>query len=86
MSAAGFEITCVNKNARGLIVRVGGVGWSMPVHNAIVSLISQQLRLHIRVNDTFRDVGVRGDSFDSYLVLEPDGVPLHDLPDLASCG
>lgn len=68
------------------MLRVGGVGWSMSVHNAIVSLISQQLRLHIRVGNAYHEVGVRGEGFATYLVLEPDGAPLHDLPDLVSCG
>ena len=82
---SGFEITCANRDQHGLIVRVGGVGWSMPIHEAIVRLTSQQIRLHIRVGDALKDVGIRGAGFESYLALEPDGRPLQALLDLASC-
>ena len=82
---SGFEITCVNKDQRGLIIRVGGDGWSMPIQKAITDLISNQLRLYIRANAQFFEVGVRGEGFDSFLALEPDGFPLHDLTGLSSC-
>jgi len=82
---SGFEITCSNKDQRGTLVRIGGAGWSMHVHDAIVKLISHQLRLFIRVEDTFFDVGVRGEGFEAYLVLEPKGLALHELSGLASC-
>lgn len=82
---SGFEITCANKNYRGVIVRIGGQGWSMDLRDAIVKVVNKQLRLNVRVNGTPVEVGVRGDGFDSYLALEPDGFPLHDLTDLPSC-
>ena len=82
---SGFEIACVNKDQRGLIVRVGGDGWSMPIQKAITDVISNQLRLYIRVDAQFFEIGVRGEGFDSYLALEPDGLPLHELTDLPSC-
>lgn len=82
---SGLEITCINKDQRQLITRIGGEGWSMPIQQVIVALISQQLRLYIRVNEALLDVGVRGEGFDSYLALEPDGFPLHNLVDLPSC-
>ena len=82
---SGFEITCINKDQRGAMVRLGGAGWSMQVHDAIVKLISHQLRLYIRVDDTFFDVGVRGDGFAAYLVLEPEGFALNELSSVASC-
>jgi hypothetical protein len=82
---SGLEITCLNKDHRQLIVRLGGDGWTMPIQEAIVALISRQLRLHIRVNGAWQDVGVRGEGFDSYLALEPDGFPLHNLVDFQSC-
>ena len=76
---SGFEITCINKNSRGLVVRIGGSGWSLGAHDAIVKVISNQIRFTIRVNGTIVQVGVRGEGFDAYLVLEPDGFPLHNL-------
>lgn len=82
---SGFEITCINRDQRGLITRVGGVGWSMPIHEAVVKVISGQLRMYLRAEEHFFDVGVRGEGFDAYLVLEPEGFALHALSELASC-
>jgi hypothetical protein len=82
---SGFEITCANKNQRGLIVRIGGQGWSMEARDAIKKIMSNQVRLRIRVNEAFTDIGIRGEGFDAYLVLEPEGFALHDLNDLPSC-
>jgi hypothetical protein len=76
---SGFEITCINKNARGAVIRIGGSGWSLSAHDAIVKLISNQIRLIICVNEEIVPVGVRGEGFDAYLALEPDGFPLHNL-------
>lgn len=82
---AGFEITCANKNYRGIIVRIGGSGWSMDARQAIVKMGNQQLRLNICIDGSYFDVGVRGEGFDAYLALEPDGFPLHSLDGLPSC-
>lgn len=81
---SGFEITCINKNPRGLVVRIGGAGWSFATHDAIVKIISRQIGFTVRVNGDPVQVGVRGEGFDAYLVLEPAGVALHDL-DIPSC-
>lgn len=81
----GFEITCANKNPNGVIVRVGGQGWSLAIHEAIVKMVSGQIRLSILVGNAVYDVGIRGDGEDAYLVLEPEGKPLHDLDGLRSC-
>ena len=81
---AGYEITCVNKNFRGFIVRIGGDGWSLGTHEAIVKIISKQIQMMICVEDEYVEIGVRGEGFGAYLVLEPDGSPLHDL-DFPSC-
>jgi hypothetical protein len=82
---SGFEITCVNKDHRGVIVRVGGEGWNMGVREAILDIIGQRLRLHIRLDEKFVDIGVKGEGFDAYLALEPEGLPLHEITDLPSC-
>jgi hypothetical protein len=82
---SGFEITCANKDVRGRIIRIGGEGWSMEIRDAIVKTVSHHLRLYVRVNGTLVEVGVRGEGFDAYLALEPEGFPLHNLTDLASC-
>jgi len=82
---SGFEITCANKNPAGLIVRVGGDGWSYENHEAIKKILTGQLRLKIRIDHQEREVGVRGDGTHTYLALEPDEFPLHDLHDLPSC-
>ena len=81
----GFEIMCANKNQQGIIVRIGGEGWSLEAREAMVKLMSTELRLIMRINNEFVDIGIRGEGFDSYLVLEPDGFPLHALTDLQSC-
>jgi hypothetical protein len=83
--ASGFQITCANKNPNGVIVRVGGQGWSLSIHEAIVKISSQQLRLHIRLDNEYFDIGVRGNGTSAYLVLEPDGTPLHNVSGLPSC-
>lgn len=82
---SGFEITCGNKDAGGTLVRVGGDGWSMAIHDAIVKLVSGQVRLFISIGEEAIDIGVRGEGSSSYLALEPDGYPLHQVIDLASC-
>jgi hypothetical protein len=83
--ASGFEITCANKNPHGVIVRLGGQGWSLSAHEAIVKITTLQLRLHIYLGDECFDIGVRGDGTDAYLVLEPDDKPLHEVEGLPSC-
>lgn len=83
--ASGLEISCANKNLSGVIVRVGGVGWSLSHHEAILGIIQNRLRLHILIGNEFFDIGVRGEGNDSYLVLEPDGTPLHEVEGLQSC-
>lgn len=82
---SGFEITCANKTPGGRITRVGGDGWSYETHEAIKKILTRQIRLKIRVDNQDREVGVRGDGTHAYLVLEPDGHPLHDMPGLQSC-
>jgi hypothetical protein len=82
---AGYEITCVNKNRSGSLVRIGGDQWSLSVHEAIVNLLSGQLRLSIMIGGQMLEVGIRGDGPDAYLALEPEGFALHDLTDLPSC-
>jgi len=82
---SGFQITCANKNQQGIIVRVGGRGWSLPTHDAIVKIITKQIRLNIYIDDVQYDIGVRGDGNNAYLALEPDGQPLHKIDDLKSC-
>jgi len=81
----GLEIRCANKNQQGIIVRIGGRNWSMNHTDAIVQLMENELRLHIFIGDTAYDIGVRGDGNDAYLVLEPDGQPLHKIDGLQSC-
>ena len=83
--ASGLQITCANKNPNGIIVRVGGQGWSLSIHEVILGIISQQLRLHIRRGNEYFDIGVRGDDTSAYLVLEPDGTPLNAVVGLPSC-
>lgn len=79
------EITCANKNPRGVIVRIGGEDWSLSVRDAIVKLSSRQLRLTLLFDNEMVEIGVRGEGSNAYLVLEPDGRPLHDLEGLPSC-
>ena len=76
---SGLEITCINRDTRGLIGRIGGEGWSFSLHEAIVKLISHQLGLTIKVEGEYFQVGVHGEGFDAYLVRESDGFPLHRL-------
>lgn len=76
---SGFEITCINRDFRGRVTRIGGEGWSLGTHEAIVKVISNQIRFTIRINGKPVQVGVRGEGFDAYLVLEPDGFALHNL-------
>jgi len=80
-----WQITCANKNTQGIIVRIGGPGWSLGIHEAIVKLVSKQIQLKILVgNETFV-VDVHGEGMDAYLVLQSDGRALHELDRLASC-
>jgi hypothetical protein len=81
----GFQITCVNRDARGIIIRIGGEGWTLSFHEAIVKVVSQQLRLNILVDGKLVVVGIRGEGNDAYLVIEPEGFPLHNLTNLQSC-
>ena len=81
---SGFEITCANKNSSGSVVRIGGEGWSLGAHEAIAKIISNQLRFTIHVDGNSVQLGVRGEGFDTYLALEPEGVPLHNL-NVPSC-
>ena len=60
-------MTCVNKNARGLVERIGGDGWSLGTHEAVVKVISKQVRFIIRINGKYVQIGVRGEGFDAYL-------------------
>lgn len=83
--SSGFQVTCVNKNRNGTIVRLGGPGWSLSHHEAIHKLICGQLRLHIYIADMCFDIGVRGDGDDAYLVLEPEGTALDSVEELFSC-
>lgn len=82
---SGFQITCANKNQNGTIVRVGGSGWSLSLHEIIVKIISNQRRYSIYIGDTQYEIGVRGDGGNAYLVLEPDGKPLSEIDGLQSC-
>ncbi|GAB4528968.1 MAG: hypothetical protein OHK0046_48440 [Anaerolineae bacterium] len=81
----GFQVTCANKNQQGVIVRVGGPGWSLSLPEAIQKIDGQQLRLHIFIGDEAFDIGVRGSGNNAYLVLEPDAKPLSDVAELKSC-
>jgi hypothetical protein len=80
-----YEITCANKNPNGMITRIGGEGWSFEVREAIIKILSQQVQLLIQVDGNLEPVGVRGEGFDSYLAVEPDGYAIHLLRDLPSC-
>jgi hypothetical protein len=42
---SGLEITCVNKDRRGLIMRIGGENWSISIQDAITKLLSKQVRM-----------------------------------------
>lgn len=83
--APGFEITCVNRRADGTIVRVGGQGWSLDIHEAVFRIVTGQLRLNLFLDNTFVVVGVRGEGRAAYLALEPDGRPLSAVDGLPSC-
>lgn len=61
------------------------MGWSLDIREAVVKIMSAQIRLYIQVKGQFVEIGIRGDGSDSFLVLEPDGFPLHNLPDFPSC-
>ncbi len=82
---SGYEITCANKNQNGLLTRVGGDNWSLGIQEAMTKLLSQQLRFYVQVDGTPTEVGIRGDGSETYLVLEPNGYPLHQLTSLQSC-
>ena len=81
----GFEVTCANKNQQGVIVRVGGPGWSLSLQEAIQKIGGKLLRLHIYFGDEGFDIGVRFVDNDAYLVLEPDAKPLSEVLELRSC-
>ena len=81
---SGFEITCANKNFRGLVVRIGGVGWTLGAHDATAKTLSKQIQLIIQVDGKLVQVGVRGEGPAAYLALEPDSSPIHNF-DFPSC-
>lgn len=81
----GFQVTCANKNQQGVIVRVGGPGWSLSCQEAVQKIDANQLRLHIFIGDEVFDIGVRVADNDAYLVLEPDATPLSEVSELKSC-
>lgn len=83
--ASGLQITCANKNQNGTIVRLGGAGWSMSLHEVISKIITDHLRLYIFIGDTLHEVGIRGKGQNSYLVLESDETPLSEIDGLISC-
>jgi hypothetical protein len=82
---SGFQITCANKNQQGVIVRIGGDGWSLSTREAILKLMTGQLRLNILLGDERYTIGIRGEGSESYLALEPDGRPLREIDGLRSC-
>lgn len=83
--ASGFEIRCINKNPQGVIVRVGGAGWSLSAQEAIAKFLSQQLRFNLLLGEKYVDIGVRGEGVDAYLTVEPEGYPLHEIVGIPSC-
>ena len=83
--SSGFQISCANKNLNGTIVRLGGEGWSLSHHEAILKINGNLLRLTISIGNESFDIGVRGEGDSAYLVLEPEGKALHELEGLASC-
>lgn len=83
--APGWQITCANKNLNGTIVRIGGDGWSLSRHEAIQKLIGKQISLYIHIGNETYNVGTRGTGTDTYLVLEPDAIPLKEVDGLISC-
>jgi hypothetical protein len=82
---SGFQITCANKNTEGVIVRIGGPGWSLSMQEFITRMVSETLRLNILLGNEYFDVGLRGEGNDTFLVLEPDGVALSEIEGLQSC-
>lgn len=82
---SGFEITCVNKNPNGMIVRIGGQGWSLSVNEAISKLISHQVRLNLLLDGQYVDIGVQGEGTNAFLTLEPAGKSLHEIKNLPGC-
>jgi hypothetical protein len=85
MAASGFEITCINKNPQGRIVRIGGDGWSLSTHEAIHKVLGQQLRLKLLLGNAYVEVGIRNTEDDVYLAIEPEGDALSDLTGIPSC-
>lgn len=83
--ATGFHITCANKHPNGTIVRIGGDGWTLDIHEAILQLDSHRIRLNILIGNAYFDIGIREIDNSAYLVLEPDGTPLHEVEGLKSC-
>ena len=83
--ASGFQVTCANKNQQGVIVRLGGPGWSLSRQEVIQKIDRNELRLHIFIGDTSFEIGVRGSGNNAYLVLQPDSTPLVDVAELQSC-
>lgn len=82
---SGFQVICANKNMNGSIVRIGGDGWSMEIHDAILKMLTGQLRLTILIGNNRFDIGIRGEGTHAFLALEPDGKPLHEVDGLQSC-
>jgi hypothetical protein len=80
-----YEVTCANKNPNGMLVRIGGENWTCGLREAIVKIVSGQALYSVRIEGKLMTVGIRGESSNAYLVLEPEGYPLHDLPDLPGC-
>ncbi|MFN8371443.1 MAG: hypothetical protein U0694_00990 [Anaerolineae bacterium] len=85
MMMSGYEITCANKNPNGMLVRIGGDNWSMGIRDAVTKLISHQIRFYIRLDGSPLEIGIRGDGADAYLIVEPEGLPLHQVSQLQSC-
>jgi hypothetical protein len=81
----GFQVTCANKNQQGVIVRVGGPGWSLSHQEAVQKIGGKHLRLYIYIGNKAFDIGVRVADDDAYLVLEPDATPLSEVSALKSC-
>lgn len=81
----GFEIACCNRRVDGMIVRIGGAGWSLSVQEAMRQLSAEHIRFYVHVEGRSWDVGIREHGGETYLALEPDGFPLHNLLSLPSC-
>jgi hypothetical protein len=81
----GYEILCANKSPDGLLIRIGGDGWSFSLHEAVVKLASSEIRLFVMQDGVEVEVGMRGEGTDTYLALEPDGFPVHELAEMPSC-